>query len=197
MPKVGMETIRKQQLIDATIEVVAEVGLKSTTIQLISKKAGMSSGIISHYFGGKQALIKATVRYLLSKLRMEVAPNNHYQRLHKIIDLNFSDFQQAEASTRTWLSFWGQSMHDPDLHRLQELNKRRLLTNLRYSYKQLLPDVAAYQAAEMTAALIDGFWLRSALSRDNQTKFKEAKILCKRYVNEVLEHHGVKIDKVS
>jgi len=66
MPKVGMEPVRRQQLIDATIESVAELGLQGTTINSISKKAGLSSGIISHYFGGKQGLIEATVRYLLT-----------------------------------------------------------------------------------------------------------------------------------
>ena len=68
MPKVGMELIRRQQLIEATLESVAEVGLHATTINSISKRAGLSSGIISHYFGGKQGLIEATVRFLLNSL---------------------------------------------------------------------------------------------------------------------------------
>ncbi|MCS5578526.1 MAG: TetR family transcriptional regulator, partial [Alteromonas macleodii] len=54
MPKVGMEPVRKKQLIEATLEVMAEVGYHGTTISLISKRAGLSSGIISHYFGDKQ-----------------------------------------------------------------------------------------------------------------------------------------------
>ena len=45
MPKVGMEPVRKKQLIEATLE-VAEVGYHGTTINLISKRAGLSSGII-------------------------------------------------------------------------------------------------------------------------------------------------------
>ena len=72
MPKVGMEPIRRQQLIDATIESVAQRGLQATTINSISKNAGLSSGIISHYFGGKQGLIEATVRYLLTSLKQEL-----------------------------------------------------------------------------------------------------------------------------
>lgn len=115
MPKIGMQPVRRQQLIDATIEVVAEVGLKSATISLIAKKAGMSSGIISHYFGGKQALIEATVRYLLSRLKLEQSPADPIERLMKIVDLNFADIQQSLPSTKTWLSFWGESMHDADL----------------------------------------------------------------------------------
>ncbi|WP_421132987.1 transcriptional regulator BetI [Alteromonas sp. A079] len=191
MPKVGMEPMRRQQLIDATIDVVAEVGLKSATINLISRRAGMSSGIISHYFGGKQALIEASVRYLLTQLKMVESSQTPHERLMKIVDLNFSDLQQADASTKTWLSFWGQSMHDPDLYRLQELNKRRLVSNLRYSFKQLLPADKASQAAEVTAALIDGFWLRCALSRANHEKFSDAKAHCKHYINDVLKQHGI------
>jgi TetR/AcrR family transcriptional repressor of bet genes len=189
MPKVGMGSLRRQQLIDATIQVVAEVGLKGATISLISKRAGMSSGIISHYFGSKHALIEASVQYLLSQLKILDSPDTPYDRLMKIVDLNFSDVQQADASTKTWLSFWGQSMHDPELYRLQEINKRRLVSNLRYSFKQLLDPKTAYDAAEVTAALIDGFWLRCALSRANHEKFNQAKEYCKKYINEVLEQH--------
>ena len=71
MPKVGMEPVRRQQLIDATLNSVAELGLHATTINSISKRAGLSSGIISHYFGGK-GLIEATVRYLLTQLKINL-----------------------------------------------------------------------------------------------------------------------------
>ena len=70
MPKVGMKPVRKQQLIDATLESIGEFGLQSTTIVTISRIAGLSSGIISHYFGGKQGLIEATIMHLLEQLRL-------------------------------------------------------------------------------------------------------------------------------
>ena len=57
MPIVGVKDTRKQQLIEATMASIAELGMQKTTIVSISKRAGMSSGIISHYFGGKQGLI--------------------------------------------------------------------------------------------------------------------------------------------
>lgn len=191
MPKIGMQPVRRQQLIDATIEVVAEVGLNSATISLIAKKAGMSSGIISHYFGGKQALIEATVRYLLSRLKLEQSLVDPVDRLMKIVDLNFADIQQSLPSTKTWLSFWGESMHDPALSRLQEVNKQRLLTNLRYSYRQLLSKEAAHDAAQMTAALIDGLWLRSALSIHSNRGFDVAEDYCKNFILDTLRLHGV------
>ena len=190
MPKIGMEQVRRQQLIDATIEVVAEVGLRGATINLISKKAGMSSGIISHYFGGKHALIEASVRFLLSKLKLETAPISPIDRLMKIVDLNFSNLQQSDSCTKTWLCFWGESMHDNSLYRLQEVNKKRLVSNLRYSFRQLLTAQRAADEAEIVAALIDGFWLRCALSRRNEAKFESAKLHIKNYINAVLDNYS-------
>ena len=85
MPKVGIEPLRKQQLIEATLYSIGEYGLQGTTINTISRSAGMSSGIISHYFGGKQGLIEATVRYLLEQLKatiiMHVTPTFYSEKV--------------------------------------------------------------------------------------------------------------------
>lgn len=143
MPKVGMEPVRRKQLIEATLKSIAVNGMKATTINTISKNAGLSSGIISHYFGGKQGLIEATVRYVLNQLKINLLDGvsgqsmSAHQRLMHIVDTNFSPAHQSEEVTKTWLSFWAQSMHDPELARLQRVNNQRLLSNLRYSYAQL------------------------------------------------------------
>lgn len=196
MPKVGIEPLRKQQLIEATLYSIGEYGLQGTTINTISRSAGMSSGIISHYFGGKQGLIEATIRYLLGQLKITLI--NHVskknvtprQRLLLIVEANFTNVQQSDAATRTWLSFWAQAMHDPQLATLQKINSRRLLSNLRYSYKQLMPINKAMRAAKMTAAMIDGFWLRSALSDVSSADFKEAEVLCKHFIETLILQYG-------
>ena len=196
MPKVGIEPVRKKQLIEATLHSIGEHGLQGTTINTISRSAGMSSGIISHYFGGKQGLIEATVRYLLEQLRVTLL--NHVRqtdlsprrRLMMIVEANFTSVQQSDAATRTWLSFWAQSMHDPELAKLQRINNQRLLSNLRYSYKKLMPLNNAIRAAKMTAAMIDGFWLRSALSDSSTVDFKEAELLCKHFIETLILQYG-------
>lgn len=71
MPKVGMQPVRRRQLIDATIETIHRHGFADTTIARIANAAGMSSGIISHYFGGKNALLEATMRFLMQELRKD------------------------------------------------------------------------------------------------------------------------------
>jgi TetR/AcrR family transcriptional repressor of bet genes len=195
MPKIGMKPVRRQQLIDATIESVAELGLQATTINSISKKAGLSSGIISHYFAGKQGLIEAMVRYLLTSLKHEllerITPTTTpEQRLMLIIEANFAWLQLRSDTTKTWLSFWAQSMHDVELHRLQNVNSRRLFSNLACSFKQLMSNDDARLAAELSAATIDGLWLRAALNKSNQDQFTHCEHLAKHYVSSLIKHYG-------
>ena len=192
MPKVGMRDTRRQQLINATMASIAELGMQNTTIVSISRRAGLSSGIISHYFGGKQGLIEAALRHLLDQLgkelreRMASTDGSPEQRLQCIVEANFSSFQRTELAARTWLSFWARSIHEPGLQRLQLINNARLYSNLRFSFAQRLPKQAATDAARQTAAMIDGFWLRSALSRNPAEGFRAGESLCKQFALQVL-----------
>ena len=72
MPKVGMEPIRRRQLIAATIASIHEEGLANTTLSQISRRAGLSTGIVSHYFQDKAGLLEATMRSLAESLRRRV-----------------------------------------------------------------------------------------------------------------------------
>lgn len=58
MPKLGMQSIRRRQLIDATLEAINEVGMHDATIAQIARRAGVSTGIISHYFRDKMVCWK-------------------------------------------------------------------------------------------------------------------------------------------
>ncbi|MBA6392204.1 transcriptional regulator BetI [Colwellia sp. BRX10-3] len=196
MPKVGMKPLRKQQLIDATLESIGKHGLQNTTIITISKIAGLSSGIISHYFGGKQGLIEATIRHLLEQLKLalleRISPQklNATERLNMIIEANFTSFQRSTPTIKTWLSFWAESMHDPKLKRLQNINSKRLYSNLLFSYRQLLAEDVAIVAAKKTAAMIDGLWLRCALSSSPAEEFIQAEQLCKSFIDEQINQYG-------
>lgn len=190
MPKIGIEPIRKLQLIEATLQSIEANGFQGTTILTISRLAGMSSGIISHYFGGKQGVIEAAVRHLLDQLkqgllnRIEKADNpSPMERLMMIVETNFSGFQQSSPATTTWLSFWGQATHNKGLARLQAVNSKRLESNLRYSFRQLIHDQdKAAEFARMTAAMIDGMWLRSTLSPPQERDFRDSERLCKEFI---------------
>ncbi|EMC2778266.1 transcriptional regulator BetI [Pseudomonas aeruginosa] len=173
MPKVGMQPIRRSQLIHATLEAVDQVGMGDASIALIARLAGVSNGIISHYFQDKNGLLEATMRHLLSALSKAVrerraalyddSPRAH---LRAIVEGNFGDSQVNGPAMKTWLAFWATSMHQPALRRLQRVNDHRLYSNLCYQFRRQLSADDARAAARGLAALIDGLWLRGALTGD-------------------------------
>jgi len=189
----AIKIARKQQLIGATFISVERHALLHTTI---SRLAGMSSGIISHYFGGKQGLIEATLKYLINELkqasliRISDKTLSPLSRFFMRVEENFNELQQSSAATKTWLSFCSQAMHDSGLARLQHINNQRLYSNLLFSFTQRLHKLDAIIAAKQSAAIIDGFWLRSALSTTPQKDFKEANILSKAFINTLINQHG-------
>lgn len=171
MPKVGMEPIRRQQLIKATMNAIDEVGLADATVARIAKRAGVSAGIISHYFGGKDGLLESTMRQILNDLgnavaerRAVVAEDTPEAHIRAIIDGNFDRSQVNQSVMKTWLAFWASSMHRHDLQRLQRVNDRRLYSNLCSQFRRCLGKQDARRAARGLAAMIDGLWLRGALA---------------------------------
>lgn len=171
MPKLGMPEIRRPQLIRATMEVINQVGFLNASVAKIGQQAGISPSIINHYFGGKSGLVEATMRSILQDLanginrRLAKVPEDDLMgRIEAIVGENFGPHQQDEAVIKTWLAFWAQSMHDPALHRLQQVNERRLLSYLRLELKRNMSHQQAHIVATTLAALIDGIWLRGALN---------------------------------
>ncbi|WEY42907.1 MULTISPECIES: transcriptional regulator BetI [Paraburkholderia] len=172
MPKVGMREVRRAQLIDATLLTIDEAGLAGTTLASVAQRANISTGIVSHYFGDKDGLLEATMRHILRDLwaatrrRRIAAKPQARARLRAVVAANFDVSQVSGPVMKTWLAFWSQSMHEPALRRLQHVNTRRLYSNLCAEFAKALPRSAARRAASGLAAMIDGLWLRGALSGD-------------------------------
>ncbi len=167
MPKLGMHPIRRRQLIEATVAAIHSHGLAEATVSRISAAAGVSSGIVHHYFAGKDALLQATMRTLLGDLRAAVAARlagvrDPGARVAAIIDGNFAPGQFAPETVTAWLAFWAEAPHSPALARLLRVNSGRLRSNFRHALRRLMPAPAACRLADGLAALIDGLWLACA-----------------------------------
>lgn len=172
MPKVGMEPIRRKQLIEATIASIHEAGFAHTTLAEIGRRSGLSTGIVAHYFRDKGGLLQATMQSLAETLRRNVVDclrraRTPEDRVLAVIDANFSPDQCAPEVITAWLAFWAQVRQDPKLARIQRIYHRRLESNLLHGLRPLLPKSQARRLATGLAAVIDGLWLRAALAGGN------------------------------
>ncbi|QPP48317.1 MULTISPECIES: transcriptional regulator BetI [Halomonadaceae] len=199
MPKTGMEPIRRSQLIKATMTAIDEVGLADATVLRIARHAGVSAGIISHYFGGKDGLLEATMRQILTDLgeavaqrRRQLVNGSPREHIGAIIDGNFDRSQIIGPAAKTWLAFWASSMHKPQLQRLQHVNDQRLYSNLCCQFRRLMPHAAARDAARGLAAMIDGLWLRGTLSPEGLDTAR-ARRLAHAYLDQLLARYDTSL----
>jgi len=65
----------KQRLIDTTIRLVAEHGVKGVSVRTLTSEAGCKNLTAIHYhFGGKQQLVDAALRQVVSRVALVAAP---------------------------------------------------------------------------------------------------------------------------
>ncbi|MFC0179448.1 transcriptional regulator BetI [Thorsellia kenyensis] len=190
MRKAEIPAIRKQQLIEATFSVIEVRGIQQTTINHVAKTAGLSVGIVSHYFGDKNGLMRAVMQKVLSDLKHAInlkmqqnKDNSARGCIVSIIEGNFDTTQVNRAAMKVWLNFWASSLYSDELSQLQKINDHRLYSNLTWYLKKLLPSEKARIVAKGLAAIIDGLWLRGSLSQKDEFNKAEAIYIAIEYLD--------------
>ncbi|MFD2739058.1 choline-responsive transcriptional repressor BetI [Sulfitobacter aestuarii] len=168
MPKVGMEPIRRSALVKATIAEIGEAHSLDVTVGQIARRAGMSTALAHHYFGGKDQIFLAAMRHILAEYGEQVRgqlaqARSKRGRAEAIIIASFDQTCFAPETVNAWMTLYAASPTSPDTRRLLHLYQRRLRSNLTHALRGLTPQPEA--DAETLAALIDGLYLRAALSR--------------------------------
>lgn len=191
MPKLGMEAVRRRQLIEATIDTIHEVGFAAASLQAIARRAGVSPGLVAHYFDDKNGLLEATLRALFEDLTRDTvarlrAARTPRARVDAVVEANLAPRQFDPRLAKVWLAFWAQAMHVPALARIQHIYQRRMLDNLSHALRGLLPPRRARQLAHGVAGLIDGLWLRATLG-SGQPDSAAARRLLRDYLDAHLE----------
>ena len=171
MPKVGMKPIRRKALIDATIAEIGQAGSLDVTVGQIAKRAGMSSGLAHHYFGGKEQMLLAAMRQILTNLQLRVRANLRHaetplQRVHAIIEANLDARNFDPDVVASWLTFYVQAQNSAEAQRLLHVYARRLHSNLVVNLSHLLEQPQAEHTARGLGAMIDGIYIRHALEHN-------------------------------
>lgn len=188
MNRIDVEDSRRRQLIGATIDTLAEVGFGATTLALIGQRAGVSAGLISHYFDDKDGLLEATLRSLALRLARATterlrAARTPRERVQAVIDATLAPEEFDPRTCSVWLAFWGQVIHSARLKRVQNVYQQRMLSNLRHALKQTVPAAEARRLALTLAAMIDGLWLRATLSTPNETDSATARAMASAFID--------------
>lgn len=193
MPKIGMEPIRRGALVDATIVEIGRAGSLDITVSQIAKRAGMSSALAHHYFGGKEQIFLAAMRHTLTVYGAEVRgalvmANTPRARLEAVVRAGFSSSNFRKDVIASWLNFYVLALKSKEANRLLTVYQMRLHSNLVYALRPLIGPTAP-EVAERIGGLIDGIYLRQVLGRNPPSGEEAAK--------QVLTTIGLEIEKAQ
>jgi AcrR family transcriptional regulator len=74
VPKIVDHEARREQLVEATWRVIARAGMGGATMREIAREAGVSTGLLAHYFSDKEELLAYALR---------LAHRRFYARTHE------------------------------------------------------------------------------------------------------------------
>lgn len=165
---------RRAALIEATAACLAERGLAGTNVRAICAGAGVSPGLLRHYFSGIDELIAATYRATSDRMdaifaaAVESAGRDPRARLTAYLTASFRPPVTDPELLGAWTAFWALARSDARMVRIHAES----YAGYRARLSELLAacGVAAAEAgklAVMLTAMVDGLWLELSLDPDS------------------------------
>ncbi len=161
---------RRQELIAATMETIADRGLAGTTLAEVTGRAGLSLGLANHHFSSKENLLTATLRHLAEELRaVWIARQDDTrltaaEKLRAIVESMFDPAICTPTKIAVWFAFFGDA-HYRSVYRamVAQFDTERsdvieaLCTTL--ARQDGRGDIDAHAIAQSVESLADGLWL--------------------------------------
>jgi TetR/AcrR family transcriptional regulator, transcriptional repressor of bet genes len=171
------EDQRRRELVDATLACIAELGMERTTVREIAIRAGVTPGLIRHYFAGKDELVLAAYRRHVEELAahaekaVEEAGSDPVSRLSSLIVGTLSSPVVDQINLSLWAGFIEMVRTNAamaEVHREGYQHYRKLSEALIGDALEAEGRRSSMAECErfgiMLNALIDGLWLEGSLS---------------------------------
>ncbi|HET55931.1 MAG TPA: TetR/AcrR family transcriptional regulator [Ignavibacteria bacterium] len=97
-----MLTIRQQEIIDTSLEIISTIGIQGLTIKNLSKKIGITEPAIYRHYDNKISILIAILEFFKSKSESMFAiqdkvNDTSIQRIEKIFQGHFNAFEQTPS----------------------------------------------------------------------------------------------------
>ena len=171
---------REQDLIDATLHCVADLGVHRLTVREVARRAGVTPGLIRRYFVSKDRMVQAAYRHFITDMAnyagQKVAGLAPARRFTQLVATSLSPPLATPHTLAIWANFIGLVNTDPAMAHIHEEGYR--------AYRQLFEDclgelyrkqglhvhqATLRQQAITLNAIIDGFWLEISMASDAMT----------------------------
>lgn len=168
---------RRRSLMEATLTCIARHGLHGATVRRITEEAGVTVGLVRHYFGNKDDMIRNAYAYLIGQLtaqasesanRMAGAPET---QLAHFLRANMTAPNMSEQKISLWATFVGRIRQDGYFAQIHRDGYREFLNLLEaliepvlINHQQPCSVAICKRHAIALNGLIDGLWMEGALN---------------------------------
>lgn len=166
MARDAIKEIRREQLIEATIDVIARKGFSELTLAEVAETAKLSTGIVNFYFKSKDALLNATLQSMVGEYRkrwrasVEAAPPSPAAKITAMLEGDFQRLVASRKAVTVWYAFWGETRWRPDFISVcQELSREFQSVAASFFAALGTGDRDPRLIAKGFSAMSDGLWL--------------------------------------
>lgn len=169
------EERRRDDLIAAALELVSEGGPQAATVRAIADRAGVTSGLIRHYFATKEELTRAAYRRLMDRMIADTSavlqdgPDDPTARLAWFVTASLSPPVVDPVAVGLWAGFLHGVQRDAsmrDIHSSTYLGFRDALQELIAALPRQASSAQLRSDAIACNAVIDGLWLEGSVLPD-------------------------------
>lgn len=169
-PRKASRASRREQLIEATIEVVAERGLSRTTLAEVVARAGVAHGLVNFHFSTKDRLLTETLLFLAEEYRQNwtaalarVPPDDPAAQLDALIAADFAPAVTTESRLAAWCAFWGEAQSRPMYQAQCGSNDTAYIAMMEEICARLIASGSyphdPVRAARVVRVAVEGIWL--------------------------------------
>ena len=166
------EARRREDLIAAALDLVAEGGIPAATVRAIADRAGVTPGLIRHYFTSKEDLTRVAYQRLMERMTTDSAAelmggsDDAMARLANFVVASVSPPVADPVAVGLWAAF----VHDVrrnaamrDIHTSNYLAFRNMLQRLIAALPRSVSDAQLRSDAIACNGVIDGLWLEGSI----------------------------------
>ena len=166
------EERRREDLIAAALDLVAEGGLHAATVRAIAERAGVTPGLIRHYFTSKEELTRVAYQRLMEQMITDSAavllfgPDDPAAQLASFVAASVSPPVADPVAVGLWAAFVHDVRRDAamrDIHTANYLAFRDMLQRLIAALPRDATDAQLRRDAIACNGVIDGLWLEASI----------------------------------
>lgn len=169
---------RREALILATLDLIAEMGVRGATVREIAARANVTQGLIRHYFSTKDELVQAAYEHHMNALTDQTAASSGQgsavSRLANFVDASLRPPVVDPSAVGLWAGFLNKVQHDPKMQLIHQKTYnyfRNHLEALIVAAQQesgwAVDPADAARLAIACNAVIDGLWLEGGALPDS------------------------------